>query len=214
MDSKTILSIETSSNVCGIAITTGLELIAIKEDFNFRKHVEVLPSLYKNIMDESNFSLKKIDAIAVSIGPGSFTGLRIGLGFAKGIAYSHGLSIIPVPTFLSLAYSLKSIKPSSGIILSHGKKVFYQEFGWSKETPSPQLPPIVFDIDTVKNEKEIIFQSNCESILQSDSKIKKAVLTSENIGYLSNINFDNWRQDKPYQLVPDYIANFNTDPVG
>lgn len=100
MDSKTILSIETSSNVCGIAITSGLELIALEEDFNFRKHIEVLPSLYEKIMNESKLSLEKIDAIAISIGPGSFTGLRIGLGFAKGIAYSHGLSIIPVPTFL------------------------------------------------------------------------------------------------------------------
>ena len=214
MDSKTILSIETSSNVCGIAITSGLELIALEEDFNFRKHIEVLPSLYEKIMNESKFSLEKIDAIAISIGPGSFTGLRIGLGFAKGIAYSHGLSIIPVPTFLSLAYSLKSLKPSNGIILSHGKKVFYQEFRWLKEIPSPLLSPSVFDIDTLQNEKEIVFQSNCESILGSDLIIKKAHLTSANIGYLANTNFNNWRQDKPFQLVPDYIANFNTNPVG
>ena len=214
MDSKTILSIETSSNVCGIAITSGLELIALEEDFNFRKHIEVLPSLYEKIMNESKLSLEKIDAIAISIGPGSFTGLRIGLGFAKGLAYSHGLPIIPVPTFLSLAYSLKSSQPSSGMILSHGTKVFYQEFKWSKEIPSPLLPPAVFNIKTLQDEKEIAFQSNCEALLKPDTRIKKADLTSENISYLANINFKNWLEDRPYQLVPDYIANFNTNPIG
>ena len=214
MNSKTILSIETSSNVCGISITKGTELICLKEDFNFRKHIEVLPSLYENIMNESKLSLKKIDAIAVSIGPGSFTGLRIGLGFAKGIAYSHGLPIIPVPTFLSLAYSLRSSQPSSGIILSHGTKVFYQEFGWLKEVPSPLLSSAVFNIKTLKDEKKIDFQSNCESILEVDTIIKKACLTAENIGCLANINFNNWLQNRPYQLVPDYIANFNINPIG
>ena len=83
-----------------------------------------------------------------------------------------------------------------------------------KEIPSPLLSPSVFDIDTLQNEKEIVFQSNCESILGSDLRIKKAHLTSANIGCLANINFNNWRQDKPFQLVPDYIANFNTNPVG
>lgn len=208
MKSEFILSIETSSNVCGMAITRGKEIIAYKKEQNFRKHIEIIPDIYKNILKENHISLKNISAVAVSLGPGSFTGLRIGLGFAKGLSYSHNLPIIPVPTFLSLAFSLKSLQPKSGIIRSHGEKVFYQEFLWERDIPKMNLEKNIYNINELQKQK-IDFQSNCKSILPSDMKIREAELSPINIGLLANIHFKKWVVKKPYQLVPDYIANFN-----
>ena len=210
MSSKFILSIETSSNICGMAITYGQEIIAYEEKQNFRKHIEVLPDIFKKLLKESQISLKNFSAIAVSNGPGSFTGLRIGLGFAKGLSYSHSLPIIPVPTFLSLAYSLKSLKPISGIINSHGEKVFYQEFSWKNDIPKMKLEKSIFNINDLQN-KKIDFQSNCQSLLKSNSQIKEAELSSINIGILANTHYKEWIVNKPYKLIPDYIANFNTN---
>ena len=210
MGSKFILSIETSSNICGMAITDGQEIIAYEEKQNFRKHIEVLPDIFKKLLKESQISLKNVSAIAVSNGPGSFTGLRIGLGFAKGLSYSHNLPIIPVPTFLSLAYSLKSLQPTSGIIHSHGEKVFYQEFSWKKNIPNMKLGKSIYNINDLNN-KKIDFQSNCQRLFKPDYQITEAKLSSVNIGLLANTHHEEWIVNKPYKLVPDYIANFNTN---
>ena len=91
-----------------------------------RKHAELLPGITKAALDKANKTLDDIDAIAISIGPGSFTGLRVGLGFAKGLAYSKSLPIIPVSSMLSLAFSLRKYEPKQGILHSHGNKIFFR----------------------------------------------------------------------------------------
>ncbi|MDB9854489.1 tRNA (adenosine(37)-N6)-threonylcarbamoyltransferase complex dimerization subunit type 1 TsaB [Candidatus Marinimicrobia bacterium] len=208
MSPKNILAIETSSNICGISITSGSNLLAMNEDTSFRKHVELLPGIFKKTLTESNFTLKDIDAIAVNIGPGSFTGLRIGLGFAKGLAYSHNLPIVPVPSLLSLAYGLKEMLPKNGILLSHANRVFYQDFFWENNIPDLRSKPKIFEIEKILLEKDISFQSNCEKIIQSKKVIQKSEPSSLNIGLLANLKYDKWVNDSPYQIVPDYIANF------
>ena len=70
-----------------------------------KKHLEMLPIYFNQL--KSQLGDKEIDVLAVSIGPGSFTGLRIGLGFAKGLALGLKIPIIPVPTLQILAFSYK-----------------------------------------------------------------------------------------------------------
>ena len=103
--SRSILSFETSSSICGVSVTNDGDLLSLVEENSYRKHNENLADFTNRAIKQSNKLPSEIDAIAVSIGPGSFTGLRIGLGFAKGLAYSQDLPIIPVPTLLSLAFN-------------------------------------------------------------------------------------------------------------
>ena len=107
MTDKFILALETSSSICGASILLNDELLSIEEKNTSRQHAELLPDLTRASLKNINKTLDDINAIAISIGPGSFTGLRVGLGFAKGIAYAKTLPIIPVSSLLSLAYSLK-----------------------------------------------------------------------------------------------------------
>ena len=83
---KTILSIETSTNICSVSLFKDNKLIVLKEDSN-RKHSSLLASFVDQIFKETALNINLIDAIALSIGPGSYTGLRIGLSFTKGIAF-------------------------------------------------------------------------------------------------------------------------------
>jgi tRNA threonylcarbamoyladenosine biosynthesis protein TsaB len=66
-------------------------------------HAERLPSVVQGVVADAGWSMASLDAVAVSIGPGSFTGLRIGLGLAKGLAFAGRLAVIPVPTLDALA---------------------------------------------------------------------------------------------------------------
>ena len=210
MRSKIILSIETSSTICGVSVFNGNKIMSTIERESNRKHAEILPGFIKELLKDSDISLDSLDAIAVSIGPGSFTGLRIGLGFAKGIAFAQNLPIIPVPTIQSLAYSLKMIEPLNGIVYSHSSKVYFQEFQWDNGLPIPQEKPLIGDInlfiDHLKNENS--FQSNCDRLISKSQGILNAQPSSKYIGELAIRNFDDWIIKKPYELVPEYIAEF------
>ena len=208
LKSRIILSVETSSTICSTAIIENGEILSCVEEVCPREHIEKLPGFVKKAFDQSNKTVSNIDAIAVSIGPGSFTGLRIGLGFSKGMAFSRGLPIIPVPTMLSLAYSLKDKEPKNGILFSHSKKVFYQCFEWKNNIPSVKGNAIVTDIESIMEKEELDFHSNCERFFQDNVKIISTSHSSSHIALLASKFYDDWLIKKPYELVPDYIAPF------
>jgi len=79
------------------------ELRAERAERGTANHAATLPHLVERVLDEAGARLAAGDAVAVTIGPGSFTGLRIGLSFAKGLAFASGLRIVGVPTLDALA---------------------------------------------------------------------------------------------------------------
>ena len=210
MSSKYILAIETSSSICGAAIIHNKEILSIEEKDVRRKHAELLPGLTKASLSNIKITLDDIDAIAISIGPGSFTGLRIGLGFSKGIAYAKNLPIIPVPSMLSLAYSLKEYQPKQGILHSHANKVFFQTFRWENNIPFPNKEPCVVEIDDYFETLSHGFYYNCEDLLPNLKQLWLAKPSSSNIGQLASIHFEELVVNEPYSLTPSYIAPFKT----
>lgn len=104
-----ILAIETSGDVCSIAvIANGKTKSKIKTHIK-QIHAEKLVFMIEQSLQNTNVDLNSIDAIAVSIGPGSFTGLRIGLSVAKGLCYALSKPLITVPTLDALALKAKLI---------------------------------------------------------------------------------------------------------
>ncbi len=101
--SVTILNIETSGKVCSVAISCDGAVEFMREDTEGMKHAEHLAPFVEEAMAELKRRDIKLDAVAVSIGPGSYTGLRIGLSLAKGLAYSLGIPLIGVSTLKLLA---------------------------------------------------------------------------------------------------------------
>ena len=207
---NTILAIETSSNICGISlIENGVHIDSIDEE-KLKQHAEVLPKIYNELQNRTNFSLSNIDALAVSIGPGSFTGLRIGLSFTKGLAYSQNLPIIPISTMMALAYNSRKSLPSIGVIHSHAKRIFYQKIKWINAVPYPDGDIKVAEWDKFLDEidqTENIFQLNCRK-LDSSSDFISTSLSSSTIGILANINYEELVIEQPYDLVPNYVSPF------
>lgn len=93
-----ILSIETSLDVCAVAIHKQGILINTLEILTPRSHAAQLAVLIQKVCDQSSLSLRKIQAVAVSAGPGSYTGLRIGASTAKGLCYGLRIPLIAVNT--------------------------------------------------------------------------------------------------------------------
>lgn len=99
----TILNIETSTSVCSTALTSEGAILEHYENFDGRNHATLLSDYVKACLDYLRRHEMKLDAVAVSLGPGSYTGLRIGLSEAKGLAYALDVPLIGVDTLKLMA---------------------------------------------------------------------------------------------------------------
>ncbi len=107
MENNFILCIETATETCSVALSKSGKCIAEKNVHEQNAHGTQLTVLIENLMAENHLSWKDLSAIAYSHGPGSYTGLRIGLSVAKGICYGSGLPLIEVPTLQHMANRAK-----------------------------------------------------------------------------------------------------------
>ena len=102
-----ILNIETATKNCSVSIADKGKILAIKELNNGNySHAEVLHPFIVDILREANITSNHIDAVAVSKGPGSYTGLRIGVSAAKGLCFAFDKPLISIDTLNSLSYSI------------------------------------------------------------------------------------------------------------
>ncbi|MDO6802434.1 tRNA (adenosine(37)-N6)-threonylcarbamoyltransferase complex dimerization subunit type 1 TsaB [Wenyingzhuangia sp. 1_MG-2023] len=110
-----ILNIETSTKNCSVSIAKEGTCIALKEENNGNySHAEKLHVFIEDILKEQQLKISDLDAIAVGKGPGSYTGLRIGVSTAKGLAYAADIPLIAIDTLKALA---KSITIEKGLIV-------------------------------------------------------------------------------------------------
>jgi len=99
-----ILCIETSTEVCSVALSVDGNLVELREDASGKNHAMLLTSFAEEVMKAQHRSFNQLDAIAVSGGPGSYTGLRIGVSTAKGLCYAAGLPLIAIPSLEAMAH--------------------------------------------------------------------------------------------------------------
>ena len=100
-----ILNIETSTEVCSVALTSEGQVLDHRENYEGQTHATLLSQYVKEMLDYARSRELKLDAIAVSIGPGSYTGLRIGLSEAKGLAFGLNIPLIGVNTLQLMTVS-------------------------------------------------------------------------------------------------------------
>jgi len=127
-----ILAIETSSPVCGVSLYT---LSGEKDSevlIHPRVHAEKLAVICKNLLERNSLSVSDLKAVAVSGGPGSFTGLRIGMSFAKGLVYAHNIPLVSVNTLLAFRSAMidkeKPGKNTVFIIPSHRDFIYTLDY--------------------------------------------------------------------------------------
>ncbi|RYG16309.1 MAG: tRNA (adenosine(37)-N6)-threonylcarbamoyltransferase complex dimerization subunit type 1 TsaB [Chitinophagaceae bacterium] len=112
-----IIQIETATKVCSAAISKNGKTIALKEEMASNIHASSLTLFIKEVMDSAGLQFTDVDAIAVSKGPGSYTGLRIGVSTAKGLCFALDKPLIAVDTLQMMAAGFMVREPGqSGLI--------------------------------------------------------------------------------------------------
>tara|TARA_B100000214_G_scaffold104801_2_gene73490 strand:- start:2668 stop:3318 length:651 start_codon:yes stop_codon:yes gene_type:complete len=189
-----ILNIETSSKNCSVSISSNGNLISNfdLEEERYR-HSELLTYSIQNILNKNQISIKELSAVALGIGPGSFTGLRIGFSVAKGLCYPHGINLIGISSLKILANSVNN-NGKNVMTLINDKDNFFYLSTFDKDLgeltkPKIQLIDSSF-LESYVNKDYIIIVNDSKSynyIKSNNNKIKliKKTISSVNMIELS-----------------------------
>ena len=199
-------AIDTSTDWCNIGLYKNKSLIKKIEKKEPKKHLEMLPIYFNKL--KSQLSDKRIDVLAVSIGHGSFTGLRIGLGFAKGLALGLKIPIIPVPTLQILAFSHKKIlfEENFNVCLYSHKKIIYHQI-FSSGKPLDKVKAVEWD--KIDHKKKGLHYG-CDHLIGSQNYT--SILPSlDTLVDLANQFKEKWILKDFDFLIPNYVSSFKVN---
>ncbi|MDW3194800.1 MAG: tRNA (adenosine(37)-N6)-threonylcarbamoyltransferase complex dimerization subunit type 1 TsaB [Cytophagales bacterium] len=146
-----ILSLETSTPVCSIALHNEGKLLARQAYHSDKSHSVLLPSIIGEILDNALVKKNDLQAVAISAGPGSYTGLRIGLSTTKGLCFALGIPLISVGTLDTLIAQAKNWTPSGALIcpmLDARRMEVYTKLVKATGEQIWELQPLILEEDT------------------------------------------------------------------
>lgn len=153
-----ILSVETATRACSLALLQGSEILAAwNGDENFSASTSLLIEI-QNILREAKIKTNDINLLAAAVGPGSFTGLRVGLATVKGLGAALQIPAIGIPTLEAIAYENKQHELICSILTAGRNEVFAQLFLPNQKQLQPfdeiktaRLGDILFELKEIKN---------------------------------------------------------------
>jgi len=221
-----ILHIETATDVCSVALSKGTEIIGLKEEAGGNNHAKHLLPFVDEVLKQSGVSMSEINGVAVSIGPGSYTGLRIGVSTAKGIAYTAGIPVMAISTLESIAQGGKALWSGTSteavqivpMIDARRMEVFTTRFSYDMQSLEEVSAKIVDEntfSDLLSSEK-VLFCGNgmpkCRELLSvfSNACFIDAPISAKNmlptaLKKWQNNDFENVAYFEPFYLK-EYVA--------
>lgn len=214
-----ILSIETSTEVCSVALHNNGRIVAVSESEEAYSHAERLAPLIDDILANNNIKRREITAVAVSAGPGSYTGLRIGTSTAKGLCYSLDIPLITIGTLESMLESIKQDNEHQllcPMLDARRMEVYCLLADVNGQIIKPTHAKIIDEtsFSDFLGSKQISFFGNgadkCKSVITAESAIfiDDIKPTALNIGKLA---FNKYQENDFADLVnfePDYLKAF------
>ena len=204
-----LLAIESSSRKLSIGLKKEAKITKLFSD-KINDSANSLPVLSKKIIKDASLSFQDLDAICISSGPGSFTGLRVGMSYAKGIALALDIPVIPISTFDVLAYN--NSQSLCVVIFSHGNTFYVCDYNVkNKKLFKSGLARSVLKEDLLKLKTKIIFNGPeriFKNLKSQNLEIEFANLSIENLFQIALDNFKLLKTKSLDNLVPEYIGNF------
>ena len=203
-----ILNIETSGPSCSVAIAREEQLIASQEITEPRAHSAQLTSLILSGLKESNLTFSDLDAIAVNGGPGSYTGIRIGVGTAKGLCQALHIPLISINTLQLLA----SLITQKGMISATGLHARLNEFYFAiyDDHLNPTIEPCVATDDEIrehlKSQESLIVNDALGILVSSEVVPVRSVIPSAiAMVSLSHAKFMTQQFENTTSFAPSYL---------
>jgi tRNA threonylcarbamoyladenosine biosynthesis protein TsaB len=218
-----ILSIETSTMVCSVALHRNNYLIALNELFEEKSHSKSLLLQISQLLKHTGYRLDQLDAIAVSKGPGSYTGLRIGVSTAKGLCYAIDKPLISVNTLEAMGIGINKWNIEQyyvcPMIDARRMEVYCCLLNSSNTLIIPTRAEIVnqnFFNELLKSKKIIFFgngSDKCKDVLKENTNasfLSNIHPSAANIGYLAYHYFQRGEFENLAHFEPYYLKEFLT----
>jgi len=210
-----ILNIETSSKNCSVCLSSKGNLVTSfdLEDEDY-KHSELLTSSIQNILSENNLDVSGLSAVSVGIGPGSFTGLRIGFSVAKGLCYPHNIDLIGISSLRIIANSVvKENKNIISLIKDKGEHYYISKYSNDlKELVEPKIKLIDRDyIFNILDDDSIIVVNTDESnefisdLVNKEIQVFKSTISSVDMISLSHKSLEEKKFEDIAYIEPMYV---------
>jgi len=210
-----ILNIETSSKNCSVCLSSKGNLVASfdLEDEDY-KHSELLTSSIQNILSENKLDVSGLSAVSVGIGPGSFTGLRIGFSVAKGLCYPHNINLIGISSLRIIANSVvKENKNIISLIKDKGEHYYVSKYSNDlKELVEPKIKLIDRDyIFNILDDDSIIVVNTDESnefisdLVNKEIQVFKSTISSVDMISLSHKSLEEKKFEDIAYIEPMYV---------
>ncbi len=183
-----ILSIETATSTCSIAITRNDQVLAEQTYYIDKSHSALLPVIIEEMLRNVGVEKMALQAVAVSDGPGSYTGLRIGASVAKGFCYALDIPLIPISTIKSLAFTVQNVLTQEYLLCpmldARRMEVYMAVYESGKLNELLPVSAVVLDQDTFEkyNDRKILLFGN------GAEKTKEIYGEMSNIYYLDHIH--------------------------
>lgn len=219
-----ILSIETATPVCSVALAKDNNVLGIKESTEKNSHAEVVTVFIDELLKENKFTYSDLDAIAVSKGPGSYTGLRIGVSTAKGMCYALDIPLISVNTLHSLAFGASlnlNIESSFPILfcpmLDARRMEVYSAFFDEQIKEVRESKAEIIDIDSFKTyleKNQVIFfgdgADKCKDLIQHSNAVflENVFPSAKNMAGIVLDKFNKQQFEDVAYFEPFYLKDF------
>jgi tRNA threonylcarbamoyladenosine biosynthesis protein TsaB len=224
-----VICLESATNLCSVALCNSAGVISLRESNVSKSHASMLTVFIDEILKENGISARDLDAVAVSKGPGSYTGLRIGVSVAKGIAYGASIPLIGVDTTLSMFWGIsgKKIKEDADdkntlfcpMLDARRMEVYYAIYDSEGRTIKSISAEIIHEdsFNNIDETKKIILfgdgAAKCKEILKrpdiylsEDFRISAAYMHKPVYEAIKNLHYEDVAYFEPFYLK-DFITS-------
>ncbi|MFA7400906.1 MAG: tRNA (adenosine(37)-N6)-threonylcarbamoyltransferase complex dimerization subunit type 1 TsaB [Bacteroidales bacterium] len=215
-----ILCIESSTEICSVALAKQNQLLAIKENSNGNTHAEQLMPFVDAILSQTGINTSQINAVCISEGPGSYTGLRIGTSTAKGLCFALNIPLIAINTLQTMAWGARKLFPDKPLFcpMIDARRmevycaIFDNELKTVVGTQSKIIEPDTFS--DILNQQTMVFSGNgaekCKNVLPPHPSIIYAE-TKTSAAYMIDLAYQKYNKQKFENLAyfePFYLKEF------
>ena len=215
-----ILSLDTSTKVCSVAVHEDGELIASQSYHLQKSHSSLLPVIVEQLMENTELTLGQLDAIALSAGPGSYTGLRIGTATAKGFAFSLGIPMVAITSLDSMFEQVAPIFSHDTILIPMIDARRMEVFCLAKRTDGhvvwePQ--PLIVDESSFSEfdgQNLVFFGNGSDKFQEIFPNVKFIPDIHPSAAHMGKLAFDKFQKEQFEDLAyyePDYLKEYRTN---
>ena len=178
-----ILNLETTTTNCSVSLGVNGEVVVLKEDKDGGySHAEKLHVFIQEVLKEANVKFSDLDAVAVSKGPGSYTGLRIGVSAAKGLCFSLNIPLISISTLEALAHQVKATKNEVIVPMLDARRMEVYTAVYSSE--KALISPVEAKVLDEKSFADYLNQFNAVYFIGNGVKKFEEISSAENAFYI------------------------------